>query len=73
MQPHRFVGDGPHHSQVHHPVRHQPQIPMVVALGRRTAGQGDQSLPRTRYGVGFPKWSSFPVPVGLDPVVQRPL
>ena len=42
MQPPRLVGQGFHHSQLHHPVRQQPKIPVVVALGRRTAGEGDQ-------------------------------
>ena len=42
VQAHRLVGQGLDHSQLHHPVRQQAQIPVVVALGGRTAGQGDE-------------------------------
>ena len=42
MQPHRLVGQGLHHSQLHHPVRQQPQFPVVMALGGWAAGQGDE-------------------------------
>ena len=73
MQPHRLVGQGLHHSQLHHPVRQQPQFPVVVALEGWAAGQGDQSLPRTRYGVGLGPFVQLPVPTGLDSVLKRPL
>ena len=63
--PHRLVGQRLHQSQLHHPVRQQPQIPVAVALGRRRAGQGDQ--------VGFLQVVQLPVPVRLDSVLQRPL
>ena len=51
MQAHRLVGKGLHHSQLHHPVRQQAQIPVLVAFRRWTAGQGDE--------MGLPKSSSF--------------
>ena len=51
MQPHRLMGQRVNHAQFHHPVRQQAQVPVVVALGGRAAGQGDQ--------VGSPRSSSL--------------
>ena len=41
---------------------------MVVAFGSVAARQGDQSLPRTGYGVGFPPIIPLAIPVGLGMV-----
>ncbi len=65
MQPHRLVGQGLHHSQLHHPVRQQAQFPVVVAFWGWAAGQGDQ--------MGLAPLIQLPVPAGLDPVLQRRL
>ena len=65
VQAHRLVGEGLDHSQLHHPVRQQAQIPVVVALGGRTAGQGDE--------MGFAPGIQLAVPVGLGPVPERPV
>ena len=45
---------------------------MVMPCRRRTAGQRDQSLPRTGYGVGLAPVVQLPMPVGLAPVPQGP-
>ena len=65
MQPHRLMGQRVNHVQFHHPVRQQAQVPVVVALGGRAAGQGDQ--------VGFAPVVQLAVPVGLGPVPERPV
>ena len=60
MQPHRFVGQG----QLHHSVRQQAQFPVVMALGGRAAGQGNE--------MGLDPLVQLPVPVGLDSILKRP-
>ena len=65
MQPHRLMGQGLHHSQLNHPVRQQAQIPMFMSLRRWAAGQNDQ--------VGFAPVVHLAVPVGLGPVLDRPV
>ena len=65
MQPHRLVGQRVNHAQFNHPVRQQAQVPVVVALGGRAAGQGDQ--------VGLATVVQLAVPVGLGPVPERPV
>ena len=65
VQAHRLVGQGLDHSQLHHPVRQQTQIPVVVALGGRAAGQGDK--------MGFAPVIQLAVPVRLGPVPERPV
>ena len=64
MQPHRLVGQGLHHPQLHHSVRQQAQFPVVMALGGRAAGQGDE--------MGLDPLVQLPVPVGLDSILKRP-
>ena len=65
VQAHRPMGQGLNHSQFNHTVRQQAQIPVVVALGGRAAGQGDQ--------MGLPSVVHLVVPVGLDLVLQDPV
>ena len=65
MQPHRLVGQGLHHPQLHHSVRQQSQFPVLMALGGRAAGQG--------YQVRLGPLVQLPVPVGLDSILKRPL
>ena len=65
MQAHRLVGQRLNHSQPHHPVRQQAQIPVVVAFRSRAAGQGDE--------MGFRPVVQVAVPVGLGPVPERPV
>ena len=65
MQPHRLVGQGLHHSQLHHPVRQQAQFPVVVALRGWAAGQGNE--------MGLRPLVQLPVPPGLDSILQRSL
>ena len=62
-QPHRLMGQGFHHPQLHHSVGQKMQGPVVVAIGRWAARQGDQ--------VGLPLVIKLPVSVGLDPVLQH--
>ena len=45
---------------------------MFMPFWRYGAGQSDQSLPRTGYGVGFAPVVQLPVPMGLGPVLQHP-
>lgn len=61
-QRYRLVEQRLHHSQLHQPARQQPQFPVAMALGRRTAGQGDK--------VGFLHVGQLPVSVRLDSVFQ---
>ena len=65
MQPHRLVGQRVNHAQFNHPIRQQAQVPVVMALGGRAAGQGDQ--------VGLATVVQLAVPVGLGPVPERPV
>ena len=58
------MGQGVNHAQLNHPVRQQAKITVVVAFGRRAAGQSDQ--------VGFAPVVQFPAPVGLGTVLQNP-
>ena len=66
------MGQGGRQPQLHHLPSQKAQGPVVMAFRRRTAGQRDQSLPRTGYGVGLAPVVQLPMPVGLAPVPQGP-
>ena len=51
---HRLRADAVHYLAFDQLVRQQFQRPTRPSLRRFSAGQGNQSLPRTGYGVGFP-------------------
>ena len=48
------MADALHYPAFHQPVRQQLQRPTGPSLRSFGAGQRNQSLPRTGYGVGFP-------------------
>ena len=62
-EPYRLVGQRRHQSQFHHLVGQQPQGPVVMALGRVAARQGNQ--------VGFASIIQLAIPIGLRMVVQH--
>ena len=51
--PHRLRADALHYLPFNQPVRQQFKRPTYPARWRFRAGQGNQSLPRTGYGVGL--------------------
>ena len=59
------VLQGLNHAQLDHPACQQAKTPVVVAFGRGAAGQSDQ--------VGFAPVVRLAVPVGLGPVLDRPV
>ena len=63
VQPHRLVRQGLNHPQLNHPVRQQAQVPVVVALRGRAAGQGNQ--------LALCPVIHLAVPVGLGPVIEH--
>ena len=66
MPTHALVGQRLHQSQLHRPARKGPQRPVVIPLGTRGAGQGDEMGPGPVIQLA--------VPVGLGPVpgARRP-
>ena len=63
MPTHALVGQRLHQSQLHRPARKGPQRPVVIPLGTRGAGQGDEMGPGPVIQLA--------VPVGLGPVLEH--